>query len=58
MMDYYKNMEFCSSDCINDECFRNYTTYHQKQAEFLNMPVALSSSHKVGCNLYVEPDNG
>jgi hypothetical protein len=55
----YKDQTFCSSDCKNDKCFRNYTdVIHEAARKWWshdpdNAPVAFSDFSKT-CPEYVK----
>lgn len=54
----YRDMTFCSCDCINDECFRMFTEKDKQVAGKQGVPVDFAD-HKDGCKWYVAPkDNG
>jgi len=56
----YRDMTFCSSDCINTECFRNFTDEHKANAQkwwksFEGEPPVAFSDFSVGCSSYKGP---
>lgn len=53
----YKDRSFCSSDCINTQCPRNYTDEMEiHNTTTVNLPVAFSDFSK-GCDEYMSPED-
>ena len=56
----YRDMTFCSSDCKNTECFRNFTPTVKEQAiEWWgseDVPIAYADFSD-GCDEYTPPQN-
>ena len=54
----YRDMTFCSTDCANLECPRNFTEEEEALATLwggINAPVAFSDFSE-SCGKYVEPE--
>jgi len=50
----YKDMTFCSSDCINTDCYRNFTPDDRNKVIALDLPVAWADYSK-DCPDYTPP---
>lgn len=58
----YLDRAFCSSDCVNTQCYRNFSPEHKAKAEMWAegmgcVPVAFSD-FKRDCTVYVAPTQG
>jgi hypothetical protein len=50
----YKDKTFCSSDCLNQECYRYADAGTEKDAEEFGLPMAWSDFSKT-CPYYLPP---